>query len=135
MKHKSLSLIKSNLCISFFLFFFCFLRPHMWHMEVPRLEVKSELQLPAYTTANSNAGSELHLQPTSSQQRWIPNPLIEVRDQTCNFMVLGQNRFRCSTTGTPTDFFFYYAAAFFFLFDKYRVCQAAFTACPLKSIK
>ena len=28
-----------------------FLRLHMWHMEVPRLGVESELQLPAYTTA------------------------------------------------------------------------------------
>ena len=44
-----------------FVFFFCgfflvvvvvyFLGPHLQHMEVPRLEFKSELQLPAYTTA------------------------------------------------------------------------------------
>ena len=34
-----------------FVFVFCFLVPHLWHMEVPRLEVKSELQLLAYTTA------------------------------------------------------------------------------------
>ena len=31
-------------------FFFCFLGPHPHHMEVPKLEVKLELQLPAYTT-------------------------------------------------------------------------------------
>ena len=30
---------------------FVFLGLHPWHMEVPRLGVKSELQLPAYTTA------------------------------------------------------------------------------------
>ena len=37
---------------SVFLFtFFCFLGPHLQHMEVPRLEVESELQLLAYTTA------------------------------------------------------------------------------------
>ena len=30
--------------------FFSFLRPHLWHMEVPRLGVKSKLQLLAYTT-------------------------------------------------------------------------------------
>ena len=42
----------------FFVFFF--LGPHLQHMEVPRLGVKSELQLPAYTTA-SNVGSKLHL--------------------------------------------------------------------------
>ena len=39
---------------SFFLFFsflfFFFLGPQVWHMEVPRLEIKSELHLLAYTT-------------------------------------------------------------------------------------
>ena len=30
-----------------FLFFFCFLGLHRQHMEVPRLEVELELQLPA----------------------------------------------------------------------------------------
>ena len=34
-----------------FLFFFFFLGPHPWLLEIPRLGVKSELQLPAYTTA------------------------------------------------------------------------------------
>ena len=34
-------------------FFFCFLGPHVQHMKAPRLEVKSELQLPAYTTATA----------------------------------------------------------------------------------
>ena len=38
----------------------CFLGPHPWHMEVPRLGVKLELQLPAYTTAHGNAGSLTH---------------------------------------------------------------------------
>ena len=28
-----------------------FLGPHLWHMEIPRLAVELELQLPAYTTA------------------------------------------------------------------------------------
>ena len=32
-------------------FFFVFLGPHPQHMEVPRLGVESEMQLPAYTTA------------------------------------------------------------------------------------
>ena len=62
-----------------FLFFFFFLGPHLRHMEVPRLEVQLELQLPAYTTAtatqdpshvcnlhhsHSNSGSKPRLQPT-----------------------------------------------------------------------
>ena len=32
---------------------FCFLGPHLRHMEVPRLGVNLELQLPAYTTATA----------------------------------------------------------------------------------
>ena len=36
-----------------------FLGPYPWHMEVPGLGVKSELQQPAYS--HSNAGSELRL--------------------------------------------------------------------------
>ena len=31
----------------------CFLGSHMQHMEVPRLGVESELQLPAYATATA----------------------------------------------------------------------------------
>ena len=34
-------------------YFFFFLGPHLWHMEVPGLGVRSELQLPAYTTATT----------------------------------------------------------------------------------
>lgn len=34
--------------------FISFLQSYLWHMEVPRLGIKSELQLPAYTTACSN---------------------------------------------------------------------------------
>ena len=37
----------------FFFLFFCFLGPHMWCMEVPRLGVKSELQLLACTEATA----------------------------------------------------------------------------------
>ena len=34
-------------------YFFFFLGLHLQHMEVPRLQVKSELQLPAYTRATA----------------------------------------------------------------------------------
>ena len=38
--------------ISFlFCFFFCFLGPHLWHMDVPRLGLESVLRLPVYTIA------------------------------------------------------------------------------------
>ena len=38
---------------NFFFFCFCFLGPHLSHMEVPRLGVKSEPKLPAYTIATA----------------------------------------------------------------------------------
>ena len=46
--------------ILFFLFHFCFSGPRLRHMEVPSLGVEWELQLLAYTTAHSNAGSLTH---------------------------------------------------------------------------
>ena len=62
-----------------------FLGPHLWHMEVPRLGVELELQLPAYATAIATETQDLS--PVcdlhhSSQQRWILNPLSEARDGT-----------------------------------------------------
>ena len=64
----------------FFLSFFCFLGPRLWHMEVPRLEVDSELQLLVYTTAR--ATPDLSRVCRSSRQHQILNPLIEARDRT-----------------------------------------------------
>ena len=43
-------------------FILVFLGPHPWHVEVPRQEVQSELQLLAYATAT--ATPEPRLQPT-----------------------------------------------------------------------
>ena len=52
-------------------------------MEVPRLGIKSELQLLAYTTATTMPDPshicDLH---HSSQQHWILNPLSRARDRT-----------------------------------------------------
>ena len=64
-------------------FFFDFLGPLMFHMELPRLRVDSELQLPAYTTATArqDLSQVFDLHP-STRPRWIPNPLIESRDRT-----------------------------------------------------
>ena len=39
--------------VVFLFFLFSFLGPHLWHMESPRLGVKLELLLPAYTTATA----------------------------------------------------------------------------------
>ena len=59
--------------------FFWFLGLHLQRMEIPRLGVKSELQLWAYATTMQNLSlfCELH---HSSQQHPILNPLSEVRD-------------------------------------------------------
>ena len=71
----------------FFFSVFFSLGPHLRYMEVPGLRVKSELQLPAYTTASATQDPshicDLH---HSSQQCWILNPLTKARDQTCIFM-------------------------------------------------
>ena len=69
---------------SLFLFvLFCFIGPHLWHMEVPRPGVKTELQLPAYPTATATSDlsqvCDLH---HSSWQRQILNPLSKARGQT-----------------------------------------------------
>ena len=75
----------------FFFFFFCFLGPHLQHVEVPRLEIKSELQLPAMATATAmwdpRRICDLH---HSSRQPWIPDPLSEARDQTHILMDISQ---------------------------------------------
>ena len=48
-------------------------------MEVPRLEVKSDLQLLAYATAAGGPSHSCDLHH-SLQQCWILNPLSEARD-------------------------------------------------------
>ena len=63
-------------------------------MEVPRLGVESELQLPAYTTARATSDpshvSDVH---HSSRQRQILDPPSETRDRTCVLMDASQIRF------------------------------------------
>ena len=57
-------------------------------MEVPRLGVEWELQLPAYTTATATQDpSRVCSLHHSSRQRRILNPRSKARDRTCNFMV------------------------------------------------
>ena len=62
-KKSVVKYIKQKICY-FNLFYFYFSWPHLQHMEVPRLEVKLELQLLAYTTATAM----LDPQPTEQGQ-------------------------------------------------------------------
>ena len=72
-------------------------------MEVPRLRIKLELQLPAYATATAmrDPGCICDL-CHSSQQRRILNPLSKTRDRTCKLMVHSWIHFHCTMMGTPT---------------------------------
>ena len=76
-------------------------------MEVPRLGVNSELQLPAYTTARATWDPS-HIQDLhhSSRRCQILNPPSEARDRTCILRFKGSwVHYRCTTTGTPTKTF------------------------------
>ena len=92
--------------------------PHPWHMEVPRLGVKSELQLLAYAAATATWEPshicDLH---HSSWQHLILNPLSKASDRTHNLMVASWIRthnlmvtswihFCCATMGTPCYHYF-----------------------------
>ena len=75
-----------------------FLGPHPWHMEVPRLGVKWELQLPAYVTAPAKQVCNLH---HISQQCWILNPLSKDRDRTRVLMDTSWVHYPWAMMGTP----------------------------------
>ena len=81
------TLLTSDLILS--LFFLNFLGLHPWHLEVLRLGVKSELWVPAYTTAiatrDPNLVCDLH---HSSWQCRILNALRKARDQTQSSWIL-----------------------------------------------
>ena len=64
-------------------FFFVFFRAAPWHMEVPRLGVKSELLATSLRHSHSHAGSEPHLQPTP-QLMTTPDPYPTERGQGSN---------------------------------------------------
>ena len=70
----------------FFLFFFgFFLGPLPRHLEVSRLRVESELQLPAFATATATTTPDLRRVCDlhhSSRQHGILNPLRETGDRT-----------------------------------------------------
>ena len=92
------------LSLQFFFFFsFVSLGLYLQHMEVPRLGIQSELQLPAYATATATQDpSHVCSLHHGSRQRQILNPLNEARDRTRNLMVPSQILLCCATVGTPS---------------------------------
>ena len=98
-------------------------------MEVARLGVQSELQLPAYTTATA-AGDPSHVCDLhhSSRRCQIPDPLSEARDQTHILMDTRRIRFRCATTGTPQISFIFYLMSFSLPGTIAFSCRVSFSA-------
>ena len=98
---SSSSLRMVSLVALFFIFIFCFLGLHPWHMEVPKLGVEWELQLLAYTTVTATQDSShvcnLH---HSSPQSQIPNSLGKARDRTCILKNTSWICFHWATAGT-----------------------------------
>ena len=88
-----------------FVFAFCFLGLHSQHMKVPRLGVKSHLQMLACSTAiamwDLSHICNLH---HSSQQHWIPDPLSEAGDETHILVNTTRISFHCTTTGNSYFF-------------------------------
>ena len=76
-----LSLLPSLLHLS--LFFKFFLGLHLWHMDVTRQGVKSQLQLLPHTTAMAIPDPSCVCELCHSlQQQWIFKPLSKVRNRT-----------------------------------------------------
>ena len=98
---------KSSLTSVLGMIFFFFKGLHLRHMEVPRLGVELEPQLPAYTTTiatwDPSCGCNLH---RSSRQCQIFNPSSEARDQTHILTDTSRIHFHCATTGTPLAMIF-----------------------------
>ena len=69
-------------------------------MEVPKLGVELELELPTYATATQDPSHicDLH---HSSQQHQTADPLSKARDQTHILMDTSPIHFCCTTMGTP----------------------------------
>ena len=104
--HCSLSLSHSHVC----LFVFVFFRATPEALEVPRLGVKSELQLLAYTRATAMPDpSHICNLCHSSQQCKILNPPGKARNQTYVLINTSQSHFCWATTGTPSFSCFFFS--------------------------
>ena len=81
------------------IYLFSFLGQHLWHIDIPRLGVESELQPLAYTTATQDPSHVYDLHH-SSRQCWMPNPLSEARGWTYILMDTSWVDYCWATTGT-----------------------------------
>ena len=104
-----------------FLIFFFFFRAACAAYEVPRLGIKSELQLLAYSTATTTQDlSHMCSLYHSSWPCQILNPLREARDRTHILMEDDQVHYHRTTMGTPLLPFLYmlpfFIPSFFSLF-------------------
>ena len=94
--------MKCHFCLFSFLFVCLFWGPHPRHMEVPRLGVISEPQMPAYARATATPGPsricDLH---HSSRQSRILNPLSKARGRTCTSWFLVGFINHWAMMGTP----------------------------------
>ena len=89
--------------VSFFFFFFYILGPHPQHMEVPKLGIKSELQLLAYTTVTAMQDPSLVCNlHHSSWQCPILNPLRKARDPIRILMDTSWVHYHWAMMGTPS---------------------------------
>ena len=99
-----------NMPIFILIYIFFFLRPHLWPMEVPRPGVKSEMQLPAYTTATATQDpSRICDLDHSSWQCGILKPLSKARDWTRILMDTSWVHYCWATKGTPESNFWNYS--------------------------
>ena len=107
-----------------FFFSFFFLGLHLQNMDVPRLGIRLELQLPAYTTAIVIPGPrcicDLNLH-CSSWQCQILKLLSKARDRTCIPMYTGWILNLLSHNGNPSLCYFWYIIH----------TEATFPLCPL----
>ena len=82
-------------------------------MDVPRLGVKLELQLPAYTTATAMPDPSCNCDLYSSlQEHKILNPLSKARDWTHVLMDTSWIHYHWTTMGTPNRKFFFLTFCF-----------------------
>ena len=96
--------------------FFFFLELHSWHMEVPRLGVKSELQLLAYATVTATQESSCICDYTTAQgnARSLTHPARPGIEPTSLWILVGFIN-HWAMMGTPWFFLFC------FVFDLYEL--------------